>query len=390
MNHDHDRLLIRQAVLDDVPPMAPDLEHRIERRLIEGSQATGEYGRRRLVPLIAAVAGLLVATLVLGTWLIYQRANPASAPAVAPGHNLASPHPTAVDPSRCRLPVMVMSEVGPPAQLSTEVGFVDTHTGKYTKDASASIAGLPGGGSAGTSMKPGIPAAPVEYSTPLGRWLPVGGPAISPDRRSYLWVQLLPAGSNLNNFQTAELHRYDVARATDRTLWTYAGSIDLQRWDADGILVNTVPPGGGRLIVWLVDPETGAATQESLSSNPIMQFTHLPGDPASAGSNGMDAQGRRIIRLGTRTKGDQEWVFYESTPGQRVTIYRGTQGDATGFDPFRVGADSTGLWFGDYRSSTMWHWNQKTGLSKITVTGVPAPIGGYPTFVLFYPAGLCS
>jgi hypothetical protein len=388
--NDRERLLIRQVVLDDAPPMAPDLEDRVGRRLIDGSQATKEIRRRRLVPLLAAVAGLLVATLVLSGWLIYLRANPDSA---RPGHNIGSPRHTAVDPSRCRLPVEVMSqsESGRWWQQSIEVGFVDTHTGKYRKDGSASIAGLPGGGSPASKVNPATPAAPVEYSTPLGRWLPVGGPAIAPDRRSYLWVQLLPAGSDFTNFQTAELHRYDVARATDRTLWTYAGSIYFQRWDANGILLNTVPPGGGGRIFWLVNSETGAATQQPPSSSPF-RLSHFPGDPSAASSFGTNADGDLIWRFGSQTKGDQEWVFYEPAPSLRVTIYRGSQGDATGFDPVGVGADSTGLWFGDHDGFTIWHWNQNTGLRKITITGVTAapPAGDANSFMFLNPSGQCS
>jgi hypothetical protein len=201
---------------------------------------------------------------------------------------------------------------------------------------------------------------------------------------------LLPEGSNSTNFQKAELHRYDVASATDRTLWTYAGAIYVSRWDASGILINTVPAGGGVQLWWLVDPQTGTAAQKDGRADPT-RFTRLPDDPQErggsvSGSFGRDAQGHTLFRIGSRNPGDAEWVFFEKAPGQRVTIYRGKQGDATGFDPGGAIGDATGIWFGDYSGLKIWHWQQDTGLKKITLTGVPSADN---SFVSVNPAGPC-
>jgi hypothetical protein len=303
----------------------------------------------------------------------------------------AAPSRAGVDPSNCRLPVVVMLEGRPPQpQLKTEAGFVDTRSGQYTKDGSASVAGLPGGGFPGTSLKPSQPSAPVQYSDALRRWIPVGGSSLAPDGRSYAWVRLVPEGSSPSNFQKAELHRYDVASATDRTLWTYAGAIYVSRWDASGILVKAVPPQGVVQVFWLVDPRTGTADQTGGRAD-LTGFTRLPDDPqerdgsVSSGS-GRDAQGHTVIRLGSRASGAPEWVFFETAPGQRVTIYRGKQGDATGFDPYGTVGDATGIWFGDYSGHTLWHWQQDTGLKKITLTGVPSSAN---SDVYVKPAGPC-
>src|SRR6202011_2337869 len=97
----------------------------------------------------------------------------------------------------------------------TEPGFVDTRTGQYVKDNSASIAGLPGGAFEGTDVKRFRAAAPVYYSEVVKRWLPVGRGTLAPDGRSCLWERLLPEGSNIINFKNVELHRYDLATSTD-------------------------------------------------------------------------------------------------------------------------------------------------------------------------------
>jgi hypothetical protein len=384
---DEDRDLIERALLADVPAARPDLEQRVRQRLLD-PESSDEDRRRWVLALVAAALALLVVAGVLAPRLLTLHSSPVTRAVPA-----APRAPTGLDPSRCQLPVVVTSEAGPPSQLATEAGFVDTSTGRYVKDASASVAGLPGGASPGSGTKPGSagPAVPTEYSAPLRRWLPVGGPSVAPDGRSYVWVQLLPAGSNLDNFTAAELHRYDVATAADHTLWTYPGSIDVARWDGAGILVNTVPPHGGVQLWWLIDPQTGVAGRQPSSADPNRPTGLLgQGGVSGYGSFVVDGMDRPIFRVGTRTRGDQEWVFYETATGQQVTVYRGTQGDATGFDPYGGAADSTGIWFGDNDTPTIWHWQQGTGLRKVTVTGQPAPIAGYANSNVFVrPVGQC-
>jgi hypothetical protein len=341
---------------------------------------------------LVAVLVAFMAIIAIAVWRIpgVERANFAREHGTGVMPSAAAPSRAGVDPSNCRLPVVVMLEGRPPQpQLKTEAGFVDTRSGQYAKDGSASVAGLPGGGFPGTSLKPSQPSAPVQYSDALRRWIPVWGSSLAPDGRSYIWVRLLPEGSNSTNFEKAELHRYDVASATDRTLWTYAGSIYVSRWDASGILVNTVPPQGGGRLYWLVDPQTGTTEQKDGRADPS-DLTKLPGEgqdgPFGYGVLGRYAPGPTVFRIGGRNPGDPEWVFFEKAPGQRVTIYRGKQGDTTGFDPFETTGDATGIWFGDYNGHTLWHWQQDTGLRKITLTGVPSSAN---SDVYVNPAGPC-
>jgi hypothetical protein len=121
--------------------------------------------------------------------------------------------------------------------------------------------------------------------------------------------------------------------------------------------------------------------------------TKLPGEGQNGsfswGSFGNDSQGRTLYRIGSRQPGDQEWVFYESGPGQRVTIYKGHQGDATGFDPGQPLGDGRGIWFGDYETRGLWYWDLASGLHKIPVKGLPAQLPGPNSAVYVNPAGPC-
>ena len=391
MIRDNDLRDTIHTALDEVSEPVPGLVPAALARI----RVTGS-GRRRWSPALQVMGILTAAALIGGIAL-------ASHGAVATRQGLQRPAsavtaavvPTAVDPTSCRLPVIVIRESGrPQPQEAFEVGFVDMATGQYTKDPSASIQGLPGGGSPATSMKPGRVAMPAWYSHALGRWLPVDKRSVAPDGRSYVWVHLLPEGSNYSNFQSAELHQYDVARATDRTMWSYAGSIDVSWWDSAGILLDTVPPKGGYEILWRVDPSTGAATQQPRNFNP-RHLTELPGDIQNGGLAsdffGIDAQSHPIYRIGGRGAGERDWVFIETAPGQRVWIYRGTQGDATDFDPLLAQADSTGIWFGNYTNRVIWHWQHDKGLQKFSVNGLPGDLAGAAyTDIHANPAGPCQ
>lgn len=292
----------------------------------------------------------------------------------------------------CRMPVVVTLESGPPDQLQMRAGFINTGTGQYTADSSASVAGLPGGGFIATKVKPSRPSWPAFYSESLHRWLPVDKRSVSPDGASYVWERLLPEGSDYSNFRQSELHRYDVATSTDRTLWTYAGSIDLIRWDASGILLDTVPANGGVPINWLINPATGDATQQASGYDTQPRITQLPGDPLQNGGfaygnvPGAEFRGHPVFRIGSREPGTRELVVYETAPGQRVTIYEGTQGDAIGFDPESGLSDAAGIWFTDYSGRVLWRWQPATGLHKVALAGLPAPLAG-PNSSVYAPGG---
>lgn len=370
-------------------PPESDLERRLPALLTTPAP-------RRFSIAFGSVAATLVLLLVgglMGWRLLFQRA-PARVIAKPSPIVTAAPPAVAADPSNCRLPVVVMRESGPPGELTTAVGFVDTRTGQYTADPAGTVVGLPGGAFEGTGIKPSRAAGPVYYSAPAKRWLPVNGGQVAPDGLSYVWVQLLPVGSNFSNFKAAALHRYDITSATDRTLWSYPGSIDIARWDPSGIVANTVPPMGGTQIWWVIDAITGTAAQQNPSADFSGTLTQLPGDPLLRGgfsyaSFGVKFRGHTIFRIGSRDPGSPDWVLYETAPGQRVTIFRGTQGDATGFDPFQGRGDASGIWFGDYDNHSLWRWQPDSGLRKIHVGGLPSPLPGANSSLFVNPAGDC-
>jgi hypothetical protein len=388
MNEEQFRTRLREA-LGEPPPS--ELRHGLEARLTTG---TARHTSSVLGPLAATLALLTIAGAV-GWRLVYQRTNaPATVKRATATAAPLVPTAAAIDPLNCRLPVVITRESGPPLQLVTDPGFVDTRSGQYVKDNSASIAGLPGGDFEGTDAKPFRAAAPVYYDGVVKRWLPVGRGLLAPDARSYIWTRLLPSGSNISNFKNVELHRYDLTAGKDRLLWTYPGIMTIQRWDAAGIFLETnpPPPGGGTLLFWLVDPDSGAATQQP-SVNPMQGPVKLPGEGQNGayswGSFGNDSQGRILYRIGSRQAGDQEWIFFESAPGQRVTIYKGQQGDATGFDPMTPMGDGRGIWFGDFGTGELWYWDPASGLHKVPVKGLPTPLAGSNSTVYVNPAGSC-
>jgi hypothetical protein len=387
MNETRFRNLINGAIGDE--PAPPWLAAKVRGRLLA---PTGNQMRGRVMLAIAAMAILLIAGLV-EQQIVTRRSAVITVPAATPSATPAPSPVAALDPSNCRLPVVVERGSGPPTQLATEVGFVDTRTGLYTKDDSASVAGLP------VSSPPWGPVdkgSAAYYSWALHRWLPVGAPQIAPDGRSYAWVQTLPVGVAPTNYTSSQLHRYDVATATDHLLWTYGGAIAIVRWDVGGILVNAGPvQGDSPSQVWLlIDPMTGVAAPHAPPQSYVFRpFKPLPSDPheADVTSLGWNAEGDTIWWILNLDKpGAVNWVFYETAPGQRVTIYRGTQGDSTGFDPNGGAlADSTGIWFADNVHHTIWHWQQDVGLHKTTITGLPANLSGANAYVQVSPAGPC-
>ncbi len=290
-----------------------------------------------------------------------------------------------VDQANCRLPVVVMREVGPPYQFASEPGFVNTGTGQYLKDGTASIADLPDVSVGNMVRGQSLHAEPAWYDETAKRWLPTG--FVAPDGQSYLWYRLLPAGSNSSNFEQVELHRFDLTSHSDQRLWSFPGEIDVDRWDGSGIHVHTFALRGG-LQLWLIDPRTSIVTQQPPSDAP-RRPTIMPGDPGPAVGIQSNALGGTVYRIGGGARDDPEWVFYESAPGQRVTIYKGRQGDATGFDPSVALTDETGVWFSDNENLGLWHWDRRTGLRKIAVTGLPDLLLGPNAALYVDPAGSC-
>jgi|GEM_PF-3789027 len=140
------RALMHATIGDE--PMQPWLATTVRARLAEPRhrQVPGAYAAVATILVAALVVAAMVVPQLLANWHV-RISSPTFTPASTPGTKL----PVVVDPSNCRLPVSVERGVGSPYKLAFEVGFIDTRSGQYTRDAAASVAGLPGGGPSGTS-----------------------------------------------------------------------------------------------------------------------------------------------------------------------------------------------------------------------------------------------
>ena len=223
-------------------------------------------------------------------------------------------------------------------------------------------------------------------------WLPTRASELAPDGRSYAWIRTLPAGVPYPRYTSSELHRYNVATSTDVLVWTYAGGFAIQDWDSSGILVDAGPVGRNELSWWVIDPATGAATKHAAPEHPFPSFRPLPGDPKRLQFHamGVNAEGHMIFDIGDRAFGGTlEWVFYESAPGQRVTIYRSNDRNAIDFNPDELMVDSTGIWLANNVGRTIWHWQVGQPLRKVSVSGLPPLLAGANSYVQVTPAGAC-
>jgi hypothetical protein len=181
------------------------------------------------------------------------------------------------------------------------------------------------------------------------------------------------------------MHIYRLDTGSDKVVLTGSAGIFIRAWLADGIHFTTENDNGGTEHVLVL--ATGQVAGGTLATD---RFTPLPGDPhgtvggAAFTRIGYTADGRPIFwfyNLDAPTQVD--WVFYETAPGVRVYIYKGSMGDATGFAPGTALADSHGIWFSDYHArSLMWHWDASTGLRTI-------PLASIPDGVDVVPAGPC-
>jgi hypothetical protein len=321
---------------------------------------------RGMLALAVALAVLLVLGLV------------ASRVALRPQGMIA---PAGSDTFPCSLPVMVMTfgNSGENSVSSVSLGFVNIPAGEFQVDPAATVLGLPVGAITGQNF----------YSAELKRWVPAPARAMSPDGRSYVYVKILPEGANYSNGTASELHVVDVAKKTDRKVWTYAASLQVIGWDASGIIANTVPFRGGNMLLWRVDPAGGRASQLPPDADPTrLPMAAMP-NGGSAGYLGTDGHGQYLFRLGSRDPGTNYSVVVVAS-GQSTTLYSGKNGDPFGFDPGGVYSDAHGVWLSNIGGSRVWLWSAPAGLRSFPVTGLPPVPSGYPnTYTSFTPAGAC-
>jgi len=281
----------------------------------------------------------------------------------------------------CSLAVEAITNAQNPGQeavTSVSLGFINIPAGGFQVDPAATVVGLPVDAITGQNS----------YSAALKRWVPASTQTISPDGLSYTYVKLLPAGSTLSNATSSEVHVFDLVKNADRKVWSSSSNMQLVSWDSAGILVAVWPLRGGAVLLWRIDPATGAISQAPMDADPSsVPVSALP----SVGSSylGSDRHGQDVYRLGTRDKGTK-YSIVVVTSGRVTTLYAGTVGDSMDFDPFGVYSDAHGLWLGNLGGSRVWLWSQSSGLRSFPVTGLPpSPVGYAFTSVDFHPAGAC-
>jgi hypothetical protein len=288
----------------------------------------------------------------------------------------------APDSFPCSLAVTQLNEASNPRQnpvMSTSLGFVNLPSGEFRVDPKATTRDLPASGSLGPNL----------YSAQLKRWVPASTRSMAPDGRAYAYVKALPEGATYSNSTSMELHIYDVGKKADHTLWSYAASVQLISWDGAGILVSTVPFRGGVMLLWRIDPASGAATEAPRDEDPTWTPRSLRPNGGASSSLGSDGHGRAVYRLGSRDPGTKYSVVVVES-GHPITLYSGTAGDSAHFDPQGVSGDAHGLWLGDFDPSRIWLWTESSGLREFRITNVPpAPAGYQYSYVSFIPAGPC-
>jgi len=204
---------------------------------------------------------------------------------------------------------------------------------------------------------------------------------ISPDGREYVYLP------SFQSYGYTGLAAFDLETGTSRPVGEYQLNGGLQMdWLADGI--HVIPLKGLAGAELLIDPTTGSARWIVVTSTRPPTFTPLPGDPHGTDgtgfhSIGVTGDGRLIWWFFNLDRPSAvDWVFHETAPGVRVYIYKGKQGDSTGFDPGIARADSTGIWFSDHSERQLvWHWAAGDGLHKVNVSDLPNVFNVVPAHV---------
>src|SRR4029077_3134588 len=165
--------------------------------------------------------------------------------------------------------------------------------------------------------------------------------------------------------------------------------VQVVSWFASGILVSTVPQGGGVMLDWYVDPTTGTVAQAPSYADPETGAAALLPGGGPYSSWGTDPSGTTLYRSGSRGGNDQEKVFIVQS-GKATLIYSGTAGDATDFDPEAFFTDAHGVWIGNFDGKFVWLWSEPAGLRNFKTYGGPAaPSRSQVTSASFLPAGPC-
>ncbi|HKF18613.1 MAG TPA: hypothetical protein VKF14_15660 [Candidatus Dormibacteraeota bacterium] len=246
-------------------------------RVIDSTPIDGDGGpSSRRLWVAGGVAVLLALTVVAG--LMFVR-RPGATHSASTGHLVGALNVTTQLGFQCTLPVQgYLTE----ARISLPDGavFVDQvqQQGKGTAQYGSVYAG--------------------------GKWVPVPRAWLSPDSKSYAYITNTTGVPGQP--QTATLYVHDIARGTDRKLWSGTGYTQMIGWGPGGVYFTLQPAAAGlpgarnTNEVWVVAP-----------ANPSAVHRVGPNPPQPAPTSEADLP---IFQFGTRIAGDQAWTVKVGIP----------------------------------------------------------------------------
>ena len=225
----------------------------------------------------AGVVAVLLAVMIVAGLVFVRQRTPAQ-PAAA-GHLVGSLNMTTQLDFRCSLPVQA-----------------------YLSEARIS---LPDGGVTVDQVQTQGKGSPVYGSVyASGKWLPVPRAWLSPDGRSYAYVTSTTGVPG--QAQAAAVYVHDVARGTDRKLWSGTGYTQMIGWGPGGVYFALQPVDAGKgpsvaTEVWVVDPSSPGAAHR-VGPNPP--------PPAPAPNEAVVPP----FQFGTRIAGGAAWTVRPGAP----------------------------------------------------------------------------
>jgi hypothetical protein len=225
----------------------------------------------------------------------------------------------------------------------------------------------------------------LTYDSVLGRWVPVGAQALSPDRRYY-------AKSKAQSIDVVD----PVSGTSREVLADPRGVLNVAMVTEDGIYVRANAPNspGSPTQLLLVAPDGKSPPQ------PVM-IKGLPSTETYAGygsgtaiwgerAGGIDARAQ-IVKIDLATRTASTWFTSKDAPvmilgldrqGHPILITAGTDPKVIvlssptqstsipipdSFHPFSAVEDSHGIWFGTASPGSVWLYTPNEGVRKVAV-----------------------
>ena len=193
-----------------------------------------------------------------------------------------------------------------------------------------------------------------------GRWLPVPATWVSPDGRSYAYTTSTMGVPG--EPQTGAVNVHDIARTTDRKLWSGSGHAQMVGWGRGGVYFTLQPTAGAGKVgfldtteVWVVDPANPGAVHR-VGPNPPQPRPASEADPA-------------VFQFGTLIAADSAFTV-------KLGTAKGLIPPGGGVFP-RTPAQVLRM---DLRDGSLSNWFTAPEDTNVTIAGIDAP--GHPVLVI--------